>query len=313
MEGIRRYSFDHIYVFTAVIDEGGFSAAARKLNRTQSAITYAISKLESQIGTALFSRDEYRPVLTEAGRVLLPMARSIVEEFQIFADRAQRLSSGLETDLSFVINPLFPRNLLTAALQEFREQFPVMRVRMQSELLSDAQRLIADGSYSFGLVTTSDDTLPLTYHPITHAELVMVVGACHPLAKTGSLVPPSLLARETQFDLTGCSERHRRPVPWYFSTTTYKVIDLQTIQFMLRSGLGFATLPLDMVADDIKAGRLVRITPDSDITTQDVLHAQLFVAQPTYRALGTATQWFIDHLQILAAGKARHANEFSLT
>lgn len=308
MEAIRRYSFDHIYVFTTVIDEGGFSAAARKLNRTQSAITYAIAKLENQVGTALFNRDEYRPILTEAGRILLPLARSIVDEFQMFADRAQRLASGLEAELSFVVNPLFPAKILTTALQDFRERYPHMHTRMHSELERDAQSLIAEGACSFGLVTISNDTLPLTYDPIAAAQLVLVVGASHRLAKANGPVPKSSLARELQYELTGCLERHRRPPRAYFSTITYKAPDLQTVHMMVRNGTGFAPLPLDMVADDIANGKLVVITPEGERNARDHLHVPLLVAKPKHRALGPATQWFVDHLQTLAQPSAGRAD-----
>lgn len=59
-------TLDQIQVFLAVVDEGSFTKAATRLNRARSAVTYAIQKLEAQIGLPLFDRIAYRPTLTEA-------------------------------------------------------------------------------------------------------------------------------------------------------------------------------------------------------------------------------------------------------
>jgi len=79
-------TLDQIQVFLAVVEEGGFAKAARKLNRAQSAVTYGVQKLEAQIGMEVFDRAGYRPALTEAGRALLLRARRIAD-FRAHADR----------------------------------------------------------------------------------------------------------------------------------------------------------------------------------------------------------------------------------
>lgn len=59
-------SLGQLRTFAVVVEEGSFSSAARRLNRSQSAITYAVQKLESVVGASLFDRGGYRPELTEA-------------------------------------------------------------------------------------------------------------------------------------------------------------------------------------------------------------------------------------------------------
>ena len=88
-------TLDQIQIFLAVVDEGSFSKAAKKLNRAQSAVTYGIQKLEAQIDLPLFDRASYRPTLTEAGRTLLSRARRIAEEANGFRESARSLASGV--------------------------------------------------------------------------------------------------------------------------------------------------------------------------------------------------------------------------
>jgi DNA-binding transcriptional LysR family regulator len=62
-------SFDQLQVMLAVVEEGSFSGAARRLNRAQSAITYAVQRLEEQLGVALFDRAATaRPSPKQGGR-----------------------------------------------------------------------------------------------------------------------------------------------------------------------------------------------------------------------------------------------------
>src|ERR1700689_4746230 len=89
-------TLDQIRVFLSVVDEGSFPKAAKSLQRAQSAVTYAIRKLEAEIGVPLFDRSAYRSVLTPPGRALLTRARRIAEEAGAFREQARGLASGLE-------------------------------------------------------------------------------------------------------------------------------------------------------------------------------------------------------------------------
>src|SRR6202161_528076 len=105
---IESLTLDQIRIFLAVADAGSFSKAAKKLNRAQSAVTYGIQKLEAQIGIPLFDRAAYRAALTEAGRRLLLWARRLAEEPNAFRDAAWSLASGLEAELTIVLDSMFP-------------------------------------------------------------------------------------------------------------------------------------------------------------------------------------------------------------
>src|ERR1700731_4262512 len=85
-------TLDQIRVFLSVVDEGSFPKAAKSLQRAQSAVTYAIRKLEAEIGVPLFDRSAYRSVLTPAGRALLTRARRIAEEAGAFREQARGLA-----------------------------------------------------------------------------------------------------------------------------------------------------------------------------------------------------------------------------
>src|SRR6266436_1105541 len=105
LEGV---SLDQLRTFITAADEGSFSAAARKLNRVQSAVSGWIGSLEQQVGVALFDRSGRFPKLTPAGVTLLVDARAVVTGVDALKARARLLSGGLKAELSVVIDVFLP-------------------------------------------------------------------------------------------------------------------------------------------------------------------------------------------------------------
>ena len=122
-------TLDQFAVFVAVVDEGSFAAAARRMNRAQSAVTYAIQKLEEQSCLSLFDRSAYRPVLTEAGEALLPRARRILEDLTDWRLMARSMSSGVEAQISLILVSYTPASLLSKVLGDFRVAYPLSNCR----------------------------------------------------------------------------------------------------------------------------------------------------------------------------------------
>ena len=123
-------SLDQLRTFIAAVDEGSFSAAARKLNRVQSAVSGWVSGLEEQIGVLLFDRSGRFPKLTPEGVLLLADARSIVSGVNTLKARAKLMAAGLEAELSVVVDVFFPTYVISATVKAFAEQFPFTPLRL---------------------------------------------------------------------------------------------------------------------------------------------------------------------------------------
>src|SRR6185369_17785408 len=169
-------TLDQIQIFLTVVDTGSFSQAAKKLNRAQSAVTYGIQKLEAQFDLPLFDRSVYRPALTEAGRALLVRARRIAEETNAFRDTARSLASGLEAELTIVVDSMFPMSTVVAALRAFTAQFPTVPPRIYVESLGAAAELVLDGTCMIGLLPLYfSDMASLKRFPLLTVSLIPVV------------------------------------------------------------------------------------------------------------------------------------------
>lgn len=289
-------TLDQIRVFIAVSDAGSFSKAAKSLNRAQSAVTYAVQKLEGQAGVPLFDRSGYRPALTEAGKALLVRAKRIAEEAGGFRDQASSLAKGLEPELAIAVDPMFPMRVVVEALKAFSERFPSVPPRIHVRSLGAAAHLVLDGTCTLGLLPfVITDLTSLRTFPIVTTELVPVVAPAHPLAALGSPIAAQTLHMHVQLVLSDASELTAGRDYGVLSSRTWRLADLGAKKSMLLAGLGWGSMPAHMVTDEISRGELVRINPAGfdEMTSRLILGA----AYCADRSPGPAAAWMIEHLR----------------
>jgi DNA-binding transcriptional LysR family regulator len=289
-------TLDQIRVFLAVVDEGSFPKAARKLNRAQSAITYAIRKLEEQIQVQLFDRSAYRSVLTLAGRALLVRARRIVDEAGSFREQAQSLARGLEAELTIVLDSLFPMDRVVDALRAFSAEFPTVPPRVFVQSLGAAARLVIDGTCSIGLLPANvADLTTLAFRPFTAIDLVPVVAPFHPLAAIAGEIAPPILDSHVQLVNTDPSLITAGLETGVLSSRTWRLADIGAKKSMLLAGLGWGNMPLHLVEDELTSGTLKRIAPVGfHPPTARVVMGAAYISE---HSLGPAAQWMLAHLR----------------
>src|ERR1700732_219515 len=160
-------SLDQLRTFIAAVDEGSFSAASRKLLRSQSVVSETIGNLEEQIGVQLFDRSGRYPKLTPAGLAVLGDARSIITGVDLLKARAKGMSVGLEPELSVVIDVFYPIDAITQVAKEFRQKYPGVALRIYVEALGATAQHILDGRCSIGVV----GSLPVIPGTLTNERL----------------------------------------------------------------------------------------------------------------------------------------------
>jgi DNA-binding transcriptional LysR family regulator len=288
-------TLDQIRIFLAVADTGSFSKAAKRLNRAQSAVTYGIQKLEAQFGIPLFDRTAYRPALTVAGRALLPRARRIAEETNAFRDTARSLASGLEAELTVVLDSMFPMRAAVEALRAFTAKFPTVPPRIYVQSLGAAAELVLDGTCMIGLLPLFfSDMALLKRFPLLTVDLTPVVAPNHPLAALEGPIDTSVLHRHVQLVLTDRSSLTAGRDYGVLSGRTWRLADLGAKQSMLLAGLGWGNMPSHLVQDDIAHGRLKVIRPmEFDSRVAQLVMCGAYLAD---HRLGPAGQWMIEHL-----------------
>jgi DNA-binding transcriptional LysR family regulator len=289
-------SLDQLRAFIAAADEGSFSAGARKLHRAQSAVSELISNLEAQVGVVLFDRTERYPKLTPAGIQLVADARSVVANVDLLKARAKGISGGLESELSAVVDVLFPIEAIAESAREFRDRFPRTPLRLYVEALGGAYQPVLDGRCSLGVVG-SLPAVPdsMTPERLQGVHMMMVAAREHPLAAIEGVIPKSELAKHVQLVLTDRSELTAGREFGVMSPLTWRLSDLFSKHAFLLKGLGWGGMPLHAVKQDLLGGRLVRLLVE-DLPEEGLIlpmSAVFLTAKPP----GPAGRWLIERLK----------------
>lgn len=295
MDGL---TLDQLRIFLSVSEAGSFSAAARTQCRATSAVTYAVEKIENQLGVQLFDRSRYRPTLTEAGRALLPRAQRIVAEVEDLRVTAQGIASGLEASVAIAIDTMFPMAALAVPLQEFQQAFPSVQLRILAETLGSSARLVADGACAIGLVGEFFASgLDLSMSPSLDVPLVMVASPQHPLSSVPGPIEPDVLAQHVQLVLGDPSGTTGSKDFSVYSGNTWRLSDLAAKQEMLRAGLGYGSLPHHLAANDLATGHLAPI----EVANFASRRLSMVLVQRVGVAVGPATTWLAERLRHLNA------------
>jgi DNA-binding transcriptional LysR family regulator len=289
-------TLDQFSVFAAVVAEGSFAAAARRMNRAQSAITYAIQKLEEQSGVQLFDRSAYRPELTEAGRALLPRARRILDDVDDFRLQARGVTEGVEAELSLVVDAFAP-DFLAEVLKEFREAFPLVTLRITVEFFQATRNALLEGSVDLAVLIASTP-MPAEIERVQCAEveLVAVAAADHPLAKIKGRFAAELLRDHLQLVLSSRTEVLDRRDYGVHAVRHWRIADMSLRHKLLLAGVGWCSMPRQMVAADLAAGRLIALKPLRWEGSDRMPRFPLVVAHRRDKALGPAARWLIQRL-----------------
>lgn len=122
MKSYPRVTLEQWRVFQAIIEQGGYSQAAAYLHRSQSAVSYSMSRLQEQLGIALLKIEGRKALLTEQGQILLQRSRKLIDQAGEIENFAQYLSHGREAEIKFIVDAAFPNDILMSALAKFSKK-----------------------------------------------------------------------------------------------------------------------------------------------------------------------------------------------
>lgn len=258
-------TLDQLKVLLTVVDAGSFAAAARKLNRATSVISYSIANLEAQLGMLLFDRETTRkPQLTEAGRMVLAEARTVSNGIDGLRAKVRGMLQGIEAELHIVLDVLLPEARVVDALISFREEFPTVSLHLHVETLGAVTKLVLDKVATIGVTGPLDGPVAgIERILIGTVPMIPVAAPQHPLALAGRSAPGA--GREhIQLVLTDRSPLTEGRDFAVVSSRTWRLADLGSKHMLLKAGIGWGNMPVPMIEEDLKSGRLVALDlPDS--------------------------------------------------
>lgn len=140
----------YLATFKAILETGSFTSAARKLNYTQSTITFQVQQLERDLSIKLFEKIGRKMTVTQAGREILPYVDAILQSVERLENHGKQIS-----ELTGSLTVAMPETLLTyrmqSVLKEFRENAPNVKLSVQAHNCYEIRDEVMCGGADLGV------------------------------------------------------------------------------------------------------------------------------------------------------------------
>lgn len=138
-------TLDQWKALISVVDSGGYEKAAESLHKSQSSVTYAVQKLQSQLGVKAFEVKGRKAKLTPTGAFLYRRARALVDEAEATERAAKKLSAGWEAEIGLAVDVAFPIWLTLECLHKFGLESPHTRIELIESVLGGTSEALLKG------------------------------------------------------------------------------------------------------------------------------------------------------------------------
>lgn len=250
-------SLEQWAVLAAVVDHGGFAQAATAMNRSQSAVSYTVARLQEALNVPLLSIEGRKSVLTSHGKVLLKRSRSLVADLGKLELLAHSLKRGWEPELKLVVDAAFPRGRLLSIVAELRQLCPNTQMQLSDAVMSGAEEAILDATADVVVATRvppghlGDRLLDVTFFAVARAD--------HALFKVDHPLAPEDLAHHVQVVVRDSGVRHPRDEGWLGAELRCTVSSMEASLATVEAGLAFAWLPEHLVHNSLERGTVRRL------------------------------------------------------
>lgn len=251
-----RYSPEALTAFVETVASGSFSAAARRLRKSQSTISTAIAHLEADLGIQLFDRALRQPVLTEEGKKVLSYVQAILSASDRLDEVALSLAGETEARLTFVLSDTLHPDVLEDLMVQFDCQFPHTEFECLIGEDVDVIDLLQKERAQVGLIEARESyptDIGATRLPM-QTWMGLYVAASHPLAMEKTLQWEQLHTwRELRLNtyLDNRDQLARGPV---WSAPNYLLLLSMAVQ-----GFGWCALPCALVEEFAAEKPLVQL------------------------------------------------------
>lgn len=237
----------------AVVTEGSFTGAAERLQVSQPAISYAIAKMEEQLGMRLLRLEGRKAQLTESGHALLERAHSLLQQAAALESMAETIRQRVRPQLRLAIEHGFPVCRILPGLRDFMESTRHARVNLMEISRESLEKELH--AHAIELAIATGIPHGFTGELLLETEHVAVAHPAHPLHRLNRDLCFDDLEREVQVVTEQDEPSDNRHAA--FRGLLWKVNSMETAEAVVLEGLGFAWLPSQRVQGLLRTKKLL--------------------------------------------------------
>jgi DNA-binding transcriptional LysR family regulator len=289
-----RLTLDALSVLDAIDRKGSFAAAAEELHRVPSAMTYAVQKLEEDLDVLLFDRRGHRAQLTEAGRQLLNEGRHLLHAAAELEARVKRVATGYEVELRIAVDDIIPMERLYPLIRDFYREDCGTRLRLLMEVYGGAWDALVTRRADLVIGVPGEGPSGGGYatRPLGTVQWQFMVAPTHPLAEMPEPLKPEDILKYRS--IAAADSSRNLPPRTSGLLTGQDVLTVPDVHHKIEfqcAGLGVGYLPVHLVREEVKSGRLV-----VKQTLEPKPGVSMFIAWRSADR-GKALRWFLDQLE----------------
>ena len=291
-------TYEQLVVLHAIVTEGTFRGAAERLNKSQSAVSHMLKKLETQIDIVLLSREEYRPTLTPAGEVFFRQATRVMQQMKELHIVAKNLNARQEPEVFLAVTATFPLKPVLEVIGTIRDRFPATNIRLSRESMGGPiERLLRNDA---DIIIATMDGVPVDQVEALSFAQVTIVPVAHPdfePARSSHMKTISEMQSYTQVVVADSSSgefaQSRDLLPGGLRWT---VSDFAAKKEILLAKLGWGGIPTHMIEDELARGALVAL----NVEGYEKRQSQLFQMRKRDTDVGIVAQSIWEKLSRIA-------------
>lgn len=240
-------NLERLQIFYAVALEKSFSKAAKRLKKTQSAVSQSIRLLETEVGDKLFIRSNRSVILSEAGRILYEHVVTVIDSIEEAQHRIDSLKNLQEGELIISSSMTSACYMLPDILKIFKKKYPGVKIILKNGLSSQAADMAAEGESDVGIVMLPINNPKLESIPLVIREDVLITSIDHELSKMDDVNLQSLL--DYEFILLDKEAHTRQYVNTHFNSlganpkVVMEVGTMEIIKQMVKLDFGVSVIP----------------------------------------------------------------------
>jgi DNA-binding transcriptional LysR family regulator len=290
-------------VFVEVARAGSFSAAARKLNMSTTAVSRHVADLERMLGVTLLRRTTRRVGPTEVGARYLPRAASILEEIEQLNAEISAIDPAPRGKLKITAPPAVGNEMIAPLALDFVEAYP--EIELEIDLTERLVDLVAEG-FDAAIRAGPLESSSMIAHRIVQMRYLVCASPSY-LERRGVPERPADIGEHDCIHWRDAADGGA----WSFVKDGARISVPIRARLLISNfaaereaavrGLGLAILPLLTVRDDLEAGRLIPVLPD-----YEVYHGVLSLVRPPMPFEPPKLRVFIDFITAALRERARY-------
>jgi len=252
MKGLKLQQLRYVL---AVLDDGGFKAAAKRLHRTQPALSLGVRELEDGLGAPIFER-QGAGGLTPFGEICIPRFRELLGVHDRVLKDLDDVVNQRSGRVEVVTAPSVARRYMPSVLNQFLRRYPSLEIVLHDGPADVVADMVRTGEVEFGVSALWGEADDLEFAPLLADEVGVVCHHTHPLADANSLRWQDLIGQA--MIRNGTSRLlETTPAENLLPDSRIYISEMISIVAMLETGTAYTTLPRLAFQDSVSTLRFI--------------------------------------------------------